>query len=120
MDISIPELLYEEGSFGIFLLVTIGLGGGAGWLSGRAIANTWRPWWQIVAYSMLLGVAVRFIHFALFDATFVSPHYYVVDTGVCMLFGFLGFRLARRAQMATQYGFLHARPGAGLAVPDGK
>ena len=35
--------VYEEGSFGIFLLVTIILGGGAAVLAGRAIAQTWRP-----------------------------------------------------------------------------
>ena len=38
--ISIPELFYEEGSFGVFLLVSIILGGGAAALSGRAIAAT--------------------------------------------------------------------------------
>ena len=31
---SIPELLYEEGSFGVFLLVTIILGGGTAALAG--------------------------------------------------------------------------------------
>jgi hypothetical protein len=111
MDISIPELLYEEGSFGIFLLVTVILGGGAAWLSGRAIAATWRPWWHIIAYMLILGLAVRFIHYALFGGTFLSPHYYVVDTVICMLFGFLGFRVTRAAQMATQYGFLNVRTG---------
>jgi hypothetical protein len=111
MDISIPELLYEEGSFGIFLLVTIVLGGGAAWLSGRAIAATWRPWWHIVAYMLILGVAVRFIHYALFGGTFVSPYYYLVDSAICLGFGFLGFRATRAAQMATQYGFLNARTG---------
>ncbi len=34
--ISIPELLYEEGSFGIFVLVTVILGGGRhGWQAGQ-------------------------------------------------------------------------------------
>ena len=32
------QLLYEEDSFGLFLLVTVALGGGAAWLAGRAIA----------------------------------------------------------------------------------
>ena len=84
---SIPEMLYEEGSFGVFLLVSIILGGGAAALSGRAIAATWRPWWQIVAYSFILGLAVRFIHFSLFDGTLLSAHYYLVDSAVCMAFG---------------------------------
>ena len=58
------RLFYEEGSFGVFLLVTVILGGGAAALAGRAIAETWRPWWQVVAYMLILGGAVRFIHFA--------------------------------------------------------
>ena len=68
--------LHEEGSFGVFLLVTVILGGGAAMLAGRAIAQTWRPWWQIVAYMLILGAAVRFIHFALFGGTLLSLHYY--------------------------------------------
>ena len=57
------------------------MGGGAAWLAGRAIAATWRPWWHVAVYMLVLGVAVRFIHFALFDGTLLSPHYYLVDTG---------------------------------------
>lgn len=110
MDWSIPQLLYEE-NFGIFLLVTLAMGGGAAWASGRAIAATWRPWWQIVAYMLILAAAVRFIHFALFDGTLLSLHYYTVDAAVCLLFGFLGFRVTRAGQMATQYGFLNVRTG---------
>jgi hypothetical protein len=36
--------------------------------------------------------AVRFIHFALFGGTLLSLHYYVVDSAICLAFGFLGFR----------------------------
>jgi|RhiMethySRZTD1v2_1073278.scaffolds.fasta_scaffold00593_5 hypothetical protein len=111
MDISIPLLLYEEDSFGVFVLVTVFLGGGAAWLTGRAIAGTWRPWWQVPVYMLILGVAVRFFHYALFDGTFVSPYYYAVDTLICLLFGFLGFRLTRVQQMVTQYAWINARRG---------
>jgi hypothetical protein len=108
---SIPEFLYEEGSFGVFLLVTVILGGGAAALSGRAIAATWRPWWQVVAYSFFLGCAVRFFHFSLFGGTLPSAHYYLVDSAVCMAFGFLGFRAARVAQMLTQYRWINEPAG---------
>jgi hypothetical protein len=108
---SMQGLLYEEGSFGVFVLVTVILGGGAATLAGRAIALTWRPWWQIVAYMLILGGAVRFIHFALFGGTLLSLHYYVVDTAVCMAFGCLGFRAARSAQMVTQYRWINQPNG---------
>jgi hypothetical protein len=103
----ISDLLYEEDSFGIFLLVTIVLGGGTAALAGRAIAVTWRPWWQVVSYAAILGGAVRFFHFALFGGTLLSLHYYVVDSLICMMFGFVGFHAARAAQMITQYPWIN-------------
>ena len=108
---SIAAFLYEEDSFGIFLLVTCILGGGAAWLAGRAVAATWRRWWQVIFYSLVLGGAVRFIHFALFDGTLLSIHYYVVDSAICMAFGLLGFRAARAAQMAVQYPWIFTPVG---------
>ena len=108
---SLPSLLYEEGSFGVFLLVTVILGGGASALAARAIAATWRPWWQVVAYSLILAMAVRFFHYALFDGTLLSPHYYLVDYAVCLTLGGLGFRAARAAQMVSQYRWLYGRDG---------
>ena len=104
-----PDFLPDNA--GAFLLVTIVLGGGAAWLAGRALAQTWRPWWQVIVYMLVLGAAVRFIHFALFDGTLLSPHYYLVDSAVCLAFGLAGFRAARAAQMVTQYRWIN--------VPDG-
>ena len=91
---------------GPFLLVTVVLGGGAAWQTGRAIALTWRPWWQAVLYMFVLGAAVRFIHFALFDGTLLSLPAYGLDTAVAIGCAALGFRTARAAQMVRQYGFL--------------
>ncbi len=104
-------LLYEEDSLGVFLLVTIVLGGGAAALAGRAVALTWRPWWQVVVYMLMLGAAVRFIHFALFDGTLLSIHYYAVDTLVCMAFGFAGFQAARARRMVIQYPWINDPDG---------
>ena len=108
---SIPDLLYEEQSFGVFILVTIILGGGAATLAGRAIAATWRPWWQVVAYGFILAGAVRFIHFSLYDGTLLSLHYYLVDASFCVAFGFLGFRAARTSRMVSQYRWLNEPAG---------
>jgi hypothetical protein len=108
---SFTQIFYEEGSFGVFLLVTIVLGGGAAWLSGRAIALTWRPAWQIFVYSLILGCAVRFIHFSLFDGGLLSAHYYLIDTAVCMALGILGFRTARVSQMVSQYRWVNRPDG---------
>jgi len=104
-------ILYEEDYIGLFLLVTVAMGGGAAWLAGRAIASTWRPWWHVALYMLILGLAVRFIHFALFEGTLLSPQFYAIDTTVCLIFGFLGYRVTRVAQMTTQYSWINARSG---------
>jgi hypothetical protein len=107
----IAGLLYEEDSLGVFLLVTVVLGGGAAALAGRAVALTWRPWWQVVVYMLMLGAAVRFIHFALFQGTLLSIHYYAVDTLVCLAFGFAGFQAARARRMVAQYPWINEPDG---------
>ena len=104
-------ILYEEDYIGLFLLVTVIMGGGAAFLAGRAIAATWRPWWHVAFYMLILGLAVRFIHFALFEGTLLSPQFYAVDTIVCLIFGFLGFRATRVGQMTTQYSWINHRAG---------
>lgn len=109
MRFSIPEFLSDEHSLGVFLFVSVLMGGGAAWLAGRAIASTWRLWWHVVLYMMPLGLAVRFIHFALFDSKFLSLHYYLVDYAVCLTFGMLGFRVQRVAQMVNRYGWINQR-----------
>jgi hypothetical protein len=111
MYFSIPELLSDEHSLGIFLLVSVVMGGGAAWLAGRAIASTWRPWWHLALYMLLLSAAVRFLHHALFDGKFLSLHYYLVDYAVCLAFGSLGFHLTRATQMVTRYKWIHERAG---------
>jgi hypothetical protein len=111
LSASLAALFSEERSFGIFLLVTIALGGGAGALAGRAIARTWRPWWQVVVYAAILGFAVRFIHFALFEASLLSLYYYVVDAAVCLVLAGIGFRAARAQQMVKQYHWLYRPAG---------
>ena len=90
------------------VLVTGVIGGGAAFLAGRAIAQTWRPFWHVVLYMLLLGAAVRFVHFALFEGTLLSPASYAADTLYLLLLGALAWRMTRAAQMATQYYWLYA------------
>ena len=42
-------ILYEEPSIWLFLLITVIMGGWAAWMTGRAIALTWRPFWTRAA-----------------------------------------------------------------------
>jgi hypothetical protein len=111
MRFSLPELLADEQSLGVFLLVSVGMGGGAAWLAGRAIAATWRRWWHIALYMVPLSVAVRFLHFALFESRFLSLHYFLVDYAVCLACALLGFRVMRVRQMVTRYKWINERAG---------
>jgi hypothetical protein len=101
--------LYATESWLQVLFVTGLLGGGAAWMAGRAIAHTWRPAWHAVAYMLLLGAAVRFVHFALFEAELLSLPSYLVDTLFLIVVALLSFRIARTTQMVTQYRWLYER-----------
>ena len=104
-------VLYEEPSFWLFVLVTVLMGGWAAWMTGRAMALTWQPYLLCVAYLLLLAGTVRFIHYALFRGTLLSPHYYIVDALVILAIGSIGFRRTRAHQMARQYPWLFERLG---------
>jgi len=105
-----PEWLYDAGPNGVwvFLLVTVVMGGLAAYATGSAIAATWRPRWQLVAYGFMIAAAVRFIHHALFHEPFIAPRSYVVDLVVLIAAASLGFGLTRRRQMREQYDWLLA------------
>lgn len=96
-----------EGGVWTFLLVTVVLGGAAAWLTGRAVALTWRPSYQLAVYTAGLTFAVRFVHYALFGGTLASPWYLLVDFVVLGIFAGLGFRATRARQMAGQYSWLY-------------
>ena len=102
-------ILYEEPSFLQFFFVTVLLGGWAAWMTGRACAQTWRSFGSLVVYLLALGGAVRFIHYALFGGTLISPQFYVVDTIVLLALGVMGYRVARTNQMVHQYHWLYER-----------
>ena len=90
-----------------FLLVTVILAGGAAYMTGRSVANSWDGRTRLVIYMVLLGLATRFIHFALFNGTLLSPYYYLIDLIVLLAIAAIGFRVTRAKQMARQYRFLH-------------
>ena len=119
-----PDWLYDCGPNGlwIFLLLTVILGGAAAWATGRAIAATWRPLWQVPIYGLLLAVAVRFLHFALFEEPLLAVGNFLVSALVLLSATGAGYRLERVRAMTTQYDWVYV--GAGRfgwqLVPEGK
>ncbi len=102
--------IFERGIID-FGLITCFLGGGAAYLTGRAVAITWRPIIYLLLYLLLLNCAVRFIHYALFEGTLLSLHHFLVDAVVLLALGGLGYRITRARQMAGQYSWLYQRSG---------
>jgi hypothetical protein len=102
------QIFYDAGPKGhwVFLLVTVIMGGATAYVTGRSIAETWRPMWHAIGYALITALAVRFIHFALFEEVLLSLRNYLVDCSVLILASILGYILTRRRQMLAQYAVL--------------
>ena len=68
------------------------MGGAAAYLSGKAIAQTWRPFWHVPLYMLALAAVVRFFHFALFEEPFLSLPSYAVDFACAFAAAAFGYR----------------------------
>lgn len=98
-----------DDSLRVFLVLTVILGGGAAYLSGRGLARSWKPLWRLFFYMALLAAAARFFNYALFNGALLSPYYYLVAYTVLTAAALLGFRMMRTTQMVTQYRWLYKR-----------
>ena len=72
--------LYTEETLLQTIFITLIVGCGCAWQAGRSIALTWRPLSSVIRAMILLGFAVRFLHFALFQETLFAPLAYVFET----------------------------------------
>ena len=104
-------ILYEEPTVWLFLLVTVVMGGWLAWMAGRAIALTWRSIWIAAVAMIPMGMAVRFVHFALFNETLLQPQTYVVETLLLIAAACLSFQRTRASQMVKQYYWLYEQNG---------
>jgi small-conductance mechanosensitive channel len=109
--IAMQGILYEENSLLVFVFVTLILGGAGAWMTGRACASTWRPYPPLLVYLLILSLAVRFIHFALFAGTLVSLHYWLIDAVFVLVVGTVAYRYTRANQMISQYYWLYTKSG---------
>lgn len=109
------SLLWEV-SLWEFVFVTVILAGGAAYMTGRAVAQSWLGAGALVVYVLLLTGATRFIHFALFGGSLLTIQYFLVDLVVLLAIAFIGMRLTRGRQMARQYRFR----GRGAGEADGR
>jgi len=98
-------------SLPVFIGVTIVLLGGAAFMTGQALAQTWRPAWQLLPYGLLLGAGDRFLGFALFRSDPGSLPGFVLDTLVLIAIALFAYRFTRARKMVVQYPWLYERSG---------
>lgn len=106
--------------------ITVVLGGGGALLAGRAIAATWRNISTAILAAIPMAMAVRFVHFALFDEPLLALKPFALELAILLLIGCLSFRRTRAVQMVKQYYWLYRphgpfgwqpRPDATLDTP---
>ena len=98
-------------SIEVFVGLTLILAGGAAWSMGRAVAQIWRPIWQIVPYGLLLGAADRFLSYALFGEELLHLVGFIVCSLILMVIAAVAFQIARTNKMLSQYPWLYRRSG---------
>ncbi len=94
-----------------FVGMTVILFGLAAAATGRALAQGWKPAWQIIPAVLLLAVADRFLHYALFEAPLGSFSGFLVAAAVLGLIASGAFYHARAGKMVRQYPWLYERNG---------
>jgi branched-chain amino acid transport system ATP-binding protein len=88
---------------GVFIGLTVILLGGAAILAGRAIADNWKPYPQVLAAAFGLMLANRFLVFALFDGELLNPVGVVIDFLVLAALGLLAWRVTLVHKLCRQY-----------------
>ena len=95
-----------------FWIITVVIGGLGAWLTGRALASTWRPLWLVVVYALPMGLAVRILHFVLADGALLSGYFLTLDTMFVMLVAIVSWRYTQTRVMVAQYPWLYERTSA--------
>jgi hypothetical protein len=99
------------GGSGPFLVMTLVLFGGAAFLTGQALAQNWRPAWQIPPSALLLAAADRFLHYALFGAELAPVAGFSATAALFALLAAAAYYLTRARKMVRQYPWLYERRG---------
>lgn len=94
-----------------FLIATVMIGASAATLTGRALAQSWRPLWVSLVCMIPLAAAVRFVDFVLFQAELQSLWLTLIDLAVLLPAAALGHSATRAGQMARIYPWAVERTG---------
>lgn len=98
-------------SIPVFIGLTVILIGGCAFMTGQALASTWRPLWQAIPYAMGLGAADRFLVFALFEGDLLSIPAFITDAAVLVAIALAAYRMTQARRMVDQYPWIYERNG---------
>ncbi len=98
-------------SLNVFIGLTVIIVGFTAWVTGRALAITWKPTWHVVIYCLLLGLADRFLTFGLFQGELLSLTGYLIDTASLTAIAMVSFRYNRIRALVQQYPWIYRRSG---------
>ena len=98
-------------SLPVFIGVTLILMGFAAFMTGQALASTWRPMRQAVFYAFLLGLPDRFLTWGLFQGELLSLPGYLIDSLILMVIALAAYRMTQARRMASQYPWIYERTG---------
>ena len=95
----------------VFVAITVFITGFAAYMTGQALATTWKPVWHLLIYCALLGGASRFLIYSLYQGHLWSVSGYMIGTAVLAIIGLFAYRLNRARKMVSQYPWLYERSG---------
>lgn len=85
--------------------------GAAAYATSLAVAETWRPFWHVILYCLLLSLAARFLIFALFEGVLLSASGLFTDFVWLTVVGLVGYRVTHVRKMVAQYPWLYVHAG---------
>lgn len=98
-------------SWPVFLGFTLLLMGWIAFMIGQVLASTWRPWWQVIPYAILLELVDRFFTYTLFGSTLFSVDGLLIDILWLGGVGLTAHRITLARKMTLQYPWLYVRNG---------
>jgi hypothetical protein len=96
-------------SIGVFIGLTVIITGGAAIMTGRALADGWKSFWQVLFACFGLTLADRFLVYALFEGELLSLSGFVIDFAVIATLALLAYRVTLVRRMVTQYPWRYER-----------
>ncbi|SMF21367.1 hypothetical protein SAMN06265365_104200 [Tistlia consotensis] len=96
---------------GVFIGLTLVLFGFTAFMTGQAIARTWRRWWQALPYGLLLSIADRFLTYALFDEPLLHFTGWLIQYLYIVAVILVVYRVTQARKMVVQYPWLYEPAG---------